>query len=1060
MKLNKTMIRGWVPNADYNRGRQYFAEGLVRQFSAHVTEEVVSAHCVVEGNQTYDVSLRIAYSALVAQCTCPRYADTGSCKHIAAALLYLEQKMKDEELEKTTDQSAFRVMELYRRKVERPTLSYTGTARLVPSVELGTGLHYPDLSFQVGYDRLYVVKDVKEFLGWVDNGEEIVYGKHLTLNHALSEFTPWSQQLIRLLMEQHRRYRSLSARQSSYYSYYNRYSQRSSSNSRTVRLDGKAFDRFFALMQERPEEEAPKKGNLLFGDGDPEYRASFQRSTNSAVLRLKSRGDWRFFGYNDQLYAADERAILRCSDDFRERVYPMLQVGSREMRFALSDLSTFCSVVLPDLQGMVELSDPDGLLEQYLPDEMTPRFYLDLNEDDELEARLCFLYGETELTDNASEHPSTVRRDPRAEQQARNLLLRWFRERPELHHYFLFGEEQIFDFLTEELPKLQEAGEVFLSDRLKNRQLRPSKATVGISVSEGMLSLEFDTGEFPAEELEALYSSLLRRKRYHKLKNGQFLPLNGSAVEKLAEAVHMTQLSATDLKNGNVTLPLYRGLYLDSVLNGQEGVEVNRDQRFRSMVRSFKTVSESDYQVPDGLRGVLRPYQKTGFRWLKTLESSGFGGILADEMGLGKTIQVIAFLSTVRRETGKKPSLIVCPASLILNWGDEFARFAPEVAVTLVMGTVRERKDLLTQGLETSDVLVTSYDLLKRDISRFREQEFYCVVLDEGQFVKNQSTLASKAVKSIPCAQRFVLTGTPIENRLSELWNLYDFLMPGYLFTHNRFVEKLEKPIVKSGDEEAREQLRRLVRPFLLRRLKADVLKELPPKVEHIRRVRMEDEERKTYAASVIAARDGLGAEGSKLQILAALTRLRQICCDAGLCFENYTGGTSKLDACVELCCGMAENGHQILLFSQFTSMLERIRQRLEAASLTCFTLQGSTPKEQRARLVKDFNAGKAQVFLISLKAGGTGLNLTAADVVIHYDPWWNLAAQNQATDRAHRIGQRESVQVYKLIVKDSIEEKILDLQEKKAELMNAVADASEESILTMSKEDLMGLLE
>jgi SNF2 family DNA or RNA helicase len=326
--------------------------------------------------------------------------------------------------------------------------------------------------------------------------------------------------------------------------------------------------------------------------------------------------------------------------------------------------------------------------------------------------------------------------------------------------------------------------------------------------------------------------------------------------------------------------------------------------------------------------------------------------------------------------------------------------------------------------------------------------------------VKNQSTLASKAVKSIPCTQRFVLTGTPIENRLSELWNLYDFLMPGYLFTHNRFVEKLEKPIVKSGDEEAREQLRRLVRPFLLRRLKADVLKELPPKVEHIRRVSMEDEERKTYAASVIAARDGLGAEGSKMQILAALTRLRQICCDAGLCFENYTGGTSKLDACVELCCGMAENGHQILLFSQFTTMLERIRQRLENAGLSCFTLQGSTPKEQRARLVRDFNAGKAQVFLISLKAGGTGLNLTAADVVIHYDPWWNLAAQNQATDRAHRIGQRESVQVYKLIVKDSIEEKILDLQAKKAELMDAVSDGSDESILTMSKEDLMALLE
>ena len=1060
MKLTKNMIRGWCSNADYNRGRKYYLEHKVRHFSSSISEEMVSAHCVVDGTRRYDVSLRIAHSALVAQCTCPRYADTGSCKHIAAALLRLEQQMKEEEQEKTTDRYAFRVMELYRQKVERPVISYTGTARLVPSVEPGIGQDYPELSFQVGYDRLYVVKDVKEFLGWVDAGEEVVYGKYLTLNHALPEFTPWSQQLIRLLMEQYRKYRSLSTRQNSYYSYYSRYSQRDSSNNRVVKLDGKAFDRFFDLMRERPQEEAPKKGNLLFGDGNPEFRASFRRLSHSAVLRLESSGAWRFFGSDEQLYATNEQAILHCSDDFQDRVYPILQVGSRELHFALSDLSTFCSVVLPDLQGMVDIVDPDGLLEQYLPDEMTPRFYLDLNEDNELEAQLRFLYGKTELTDKVLVHPEPVRRDPRAEQQARNLLLRWFRERTGPKQYYLFGEEQIFDFLTDELPQLQEAGEVFLSDRLKNRQLRPSKASVGISVSDGMLSLEFDTGDFPAEELEALYSSLIRRKRYHKLKNGQFLPLNGSAVEKLAEAVHMTQLSAKDLKDGKVTLPLYRGLYLDSVLNGQEGVEVSRDQRFRSMVRSFKTVSESDYQVPEGLRGVLRPYQKTGFRWLKTLESCGFGGILADEMGLGKTIQVIAFLSTVRREAGKKPSLIVCPASLILNWGDEFARFAPEVSVTLVMGTVKERRELMARGLEESDVLVTSYDLLKRDIARYREQEFYCVVLDEGQFVKNQSTLASKAVKSIPCAQRFVLTGTPIENRLSELWNLYDFLMPGYLFTHNRFVEKLEKPIVKSGDDEAREQLRRLVRPFLLRRLKKDVLRELPPKVEHIRRVSMEDEERKTYAASVVAAREGLNEGGSKLQILAALTRLRQICCDAGLCYENYSGGTSKLDACVELCVGMAENGHQILLFSQFTTMLERIRNRLEAAGLSCFTLQGSTPKEQRARLVRDFNAGKAQVFLISLKAGGTGLNLTAADVVIHYDPWWNLAAQNQATDRAHRIGQRESVQVYKLIVKDSIEEKILDLQAKKAELMDAVADGSEEGILTMSKEDLLALLE
>mgnify|MGYP004681110341 FL=1 len=332
-------------------------------------------------------------------------------------------------------------------------------------------------------------------------------------------------------------------------------------------------------------------------------------------------------------------------------------------------------------------------------------------------------------------------------------------------------------------------------------------------------------------------------------------------------------------------------------------------------------------------------------------------------------------------------------------------------------------------------------------------------MLDEAQHIKNAATLASKAVKRLSCRQRFVLTGTPIENRLSELWNLFDFLMPGYLYTSHAFREKLEKPILKSKNPDAVSQLRRLVQPFLLRRLKKDVLKELPPKEEYIRKISLSEEEQKLYYACVQAAVADLGDERSKLQILAALTRLRQVCCDPGLCFENFEGPTSKLDACVELCEAMAENGHQILLFSQFTSMLDRLRERLDALHISNFTLQGSTPKEKRAAMVKAFNAGGASVFLISLKAGGTGLNLTAADIVIHYDPWWNQAAQDQATDRAHRIGQQAHVQVYKLIAKDTIEEKILELQEKKAALLDTISGCEEAGILNMSSEELLSLL-
>lgn len=419
---------------------------------------------------------------------------------------------------------------------------------------------------------------------------------------------------------------------------------------------------------------------------------------------------------------------------------------------------------------------------------------------------------------------------------------------------------------------------------------------------------------------------------------------------------------------------------------------------------------------------------------------------------------MIAFLSTVSHQTVGLPNLVVCPASLIYNWGDEVHHFAPQLNYCLILGSAAERK-VLRENAANADVWVTSYELLRQDINDYKEHNFYCCILDEAQHIKNASTLASKAVKSIVCKQRFVLTGTPIENRLSELWNLFDFLMPGYLFTNHAFREKMEKPIVKSKNLDAASQLRRLVQPFLMRRLKSDVLKELPAKQEFVRRISLSDEEKKLYYANVQAALTSLNGNDKKIQILATLTRLRQLCCDPNLCYENYEGATSKLDACIELCEAMVENSHQILLFSQFTSMLDRLRERLNALNISNFTLQGSTSKEQRAAFVNSFNAGNASVFLISLKAGGTGLNLTAADVVIHFDPWWNQAAQDQATDRAHRIGQKSHVQVYKLIAKDTIEEKILELQEKKSALLDTISSGGDSDIMSMTSEELLDLL-
>lgn len=1050
MRITEKKIQEIVSPADYRRGLDYYREGRVSGYKEIQAGTTAKISCTVLGSKPYSVVASYSARGVTALCTCPRFADQRCCKHLVAALLTFANYQE----RASSDFSVQKILNTYLNRAQEP-IDGSRQAHLVPRLipsSLPNG--YPALSFQVGFEKLYVVKNIRSFLEDVEQGNVSSYGKGLSFCHALSQFDAQSQKLINLLMNEFRTFRSFERG----YILYDNYDYSMGSKGE-IQLSGEAFDRWFRLYQNQTV--ARKEGSpVLLEEGDPPVELQIQKKRKFAELTIPALSYVSFFGNSRVLYALFGRQLLRCSDGFRERVYPLLSAGKEQMQMALRDLPAFCGCVLPEIQDMVLVEDPEGLLQEYLPEECTPCFYFDM-QDDNLTAVLKFRYAEQEISGSASVNETpAIKRNVKTEQAALQHLQQYFREQGRSGFFLMEDEEAQYGFLTETLDSFHTYGEVYVSDRLQGRQVSSAKASVGISVSDGMLSLDIDTGEFPLEELEALYQSLLQKRKYHKLTDGRYLKLQDSPYAVLAEMAHMTQLPAKALRSGHVTMPAFRGLYLDGLLGKEEGLQLSRDKQFRAMIRNFKSVAESDYQVPPGLESVLRPYQKVGFQWLKTLESSHFGGILADEMGLGKTVQVIAYLATAtRRQTGR-PSLVVCPTSLILNWADEFARFAPELEILLMMGTAAERRRWL-EAEPSGDVWVTSYDLLKRDIELYDAHRFYCCILDEGQNIKNQATLASKAVKRIVCRQRFVLTGTPIENRLSELWNLFDFLMPGYLFSHSSFVEKLERPIVQSKDSQAGLQLSRMVQPFLLRRLKRDVLKELPPKMEYVRKIQLTEEERKTYLAAAGAAKAAFAdTPQGKLQILAALTRLRQICCDPNLCFENYEGAASKLDACVELCTGMAENGHQILLFSQFTSMLDRIRRRLEAAHISSYTLQGSTPKEKRAQLVKSFNAGEAQVFLISLKAGGTGLNLTAADVVIHYDPWWNLAAQNQATDRAHRMGQQACVQVYKLIAKDTIEEKILDLQARKAALMDAITGTEEQSILSMSKEELLALLD
>lgn len=394
-------------------------------------------------------------------------------------------------------------------------------------------------------------------------------------------------------------------------------------------------------------------------------------------------------------------------------------------------------------------------------------------------------------------------------------------------------------------------------------------------------------------------------------------------------------------------------------------------------------------------------------------------------------------------------------------------KFTPDLRAAVITGTASSRAGQLREIREkqNQDILITSYDLLKRDIQEYSDFRFRFEIIDEAQYIKNHSTAASKSVKLIHADTRYALTGTPIENRLSELWSIFDYLMPGFLYDYSSFRDELEKPIMKQGEEAALERLRRMVAPFILRRCKKDVLTDLPEKIEETHFAGMDSRQRKLYDAQVVQMRNTIRSQDDsdfsrrKIEILAELMRLRQICCDPDLCFSNYRGGSCKTEMCMDLIRNLIDGGHKTLLFSQFTSMLEILQTKLDAAGIPYYLITGKTPKETRLKLVNQFNRDETPLFLISLKAGGTGLNLTGADSVIHYDPWWNTAAEDQATDRAHRIGQTNVVTVYKLVVKDTIEEKIIDLQNRKARLAEDILSGDAVSSSTLTREELLEIL-
>ena len=1081
----------------YQRGDSLFStDGVMHIDLDKISEERYDVSAQVEGstgNLYYTgIMLKPIGNTMIVKemyCECRAYSKyPGACKHLIATMFEYNYQFEHVSEPSESDYSPDSDEELknlldYFVLQDRNQLCQEyghGDVRLVPILHLE-----PDresLELKIGTTQLYVVKDIRELVENIKQMRYVSYGKKLAFTHSQSAFTRDSIGIINLLLElddeNEYSYR--------YHGYgYSNVQMRRSCTLSPAMLDillelyeGKTMhvdDQFLHEEQDVPiVRENPRLPVRIHG---------IQPYKNGARLEM----DPIFMAEGSrQWYILWNHCFYICTKAYYEQVKSFLKLMSQERSqskgnsyygryahtssswkkpsFYLSeqDFGTFSKNVLPIISDVLHVTVTDLDFTSYEPQKAAFRSYLD-KVGDHIECKTLVLYGDEEY--NVANIPAKEEssRDIRQEFRVRVILEQYFELASDQQTYYSKQEETILSFLETGMRELESVSEVFATDRFKRMRVVPMPpVTTGISIKGNLLDLSWNVEGMSAQDVMEILADYRKKKKYHKLKTGEFLRLDENSLAVLAELNDGLHLTKEQLKERKAEVPLYRSLYLDSIMKeNSEYIRMERDKKFKTIVREMRSAEDGEYEIPEQITALLRPYQEIGFQWLCTLAKYGFGGILADDMGLGKTLQVLTFLAAHPNSR----TLVVCPSSLIYNWEEECCRFYPSARTASIAGSAASRQIQIEQ-FEEYDIIITSYDLLKRDIDYYENKYFDYMMIDEAQYIKNTSTQAAKSVKSISCGCRFALTGTPIENRLSELWSIFEYLMPGYLFSYKRFKEELESPIAESQDDAARIRLSRLVRPFILRRLKKDVLKELPDKIEEVVYARMDGEQQRLYQARekqlviMLSKQTDEEFKTQKLQILAELTALRQICCDPALVYENYGDDSAKTKTCIEVIQNAVSGGHKILLFSQFSSMLERLHMLLEEQEIRTLILTGKTKKEERRRLVAQFQSERADVFLISLKAGGTGLNLTAADMVIHYDPWWNLAAQNQATDRAYRIGQDNKVTVLRLIMKGTIEERILKMQQDKQNLADSIISEDGVSMSGLDKEQLIAVLE
>lgn len=1046
----------------YYRGMRYYAAHAVSDVTWN--EATKQYHAFVQGSNIYGVTIGFGEDEQITHsCNCPAHAKyPGACKHVVAALLFIaDYQQRADALENLgwEDQTAYKIIEYFRKREYRKlTPQYFHLALQVTVNEpLKSRQSKAFVGLYAGSSKMYKVSNTKKFIQDYYNHKEIRLGKEFRYIPGECQFEPTSAAVLAYLTEIYEIQETLGK---TYYSnLFNRQELVVSQNMlcKLLRLaEGLHCD---IILRDK------KMENMEIMCSNP--KLSMELQMEDEVLSLYDMGqepiisiceDGSILCYQGGIYLPDMEFLANLRPFFTT----LFGKKQSELEFRGENMGSFIEKVLPVIKKTMNIQVPEKIKDHYIVEQLQPKLYFDIDRSRQrpvLVARMIFAYGEHEVNPLQDEHKGSyiLVRDREEEEQLLRLMYdKHFSVRRE--QFVLMKEDEIFQLMTEGIQDLCRQFEVFYSKEYKANSIKKVgmlSAGIRLNTDINLLEMDVDYGHIPKEELRDFFRSIKLKKKYYRLKSGAFINLmtEDKQIDELRDLLSIGEVT----EDNKIAFSQTAVMEVDELLPHTQ--RITRDAGYKQLLEDLKNPDKTNWELPNGMEDILRPYQITGYRWLCSLAHYGMGGILADDMGLGKTLQTITY---VLANPGTR-TLIVCPTSLAYNWQDEFSKFAPQIATQIISGTPQERADLMQQSADVP-VWITTYPLIRKDVDLYKAQIFDACFIDEAQFIKNPTSLGAKAVKAVQAKHRFALTGTPIENTLSELWSIFDFVMPGFFGRYRQFEECYEKPILRDHDSVQMQKLRRKIRPFVLRRMKKEVLTELPDKIETRRMAEMGAKQRKIYESYLARIQMELAGDeentpgGNRMQVLAALTRLRQICCHPATFASNYHGGSGKLDLLMEQLPDILEGGHSVIVFSQFTSMLSIIAHELKQRNIPFFYLAGSTSAQERKREVKEFNRGEVKVFLISLKAGGTGLNLTGADTVIHFDPWWNPAVEDQATDRAYRIGQKKKVQVIKYVMKDSIEEKIYELQKRKKQLSDQLIQAWESFVTQLTMEEIKEL--